>query len=41
MGLLPKDLSPLRVALILLEEISPAKSLMPVPELPKSNCFFG
>ena len=38
-GLLFKELSPLRIALILLEEINPARSLIPVPELPKSNCF--
>ena len=41
MGLLLKDLSPLRATLMLLAEISPARSLIPVPELPKSNCFFG
>ena len=35
-GLLLRELSPIKLALILFDEISPANNLIPVPELPKS-----
>ena len=40
-GRLLKELSPINLTLILFDEIKPATSLIPVPELPKSIDLFG
>ena len=40
-GLLLKELSPINLTSILLDEIKPDISLIPVPEFPKSIIFLG